>query len=115
LLNLSGDVPRDEFGHPRLDKIAVGDAIAAILEVRTGLEVRCTRLGHLQRGGPPSAADRVLGARYGVAAVEALETGRWGNMVALRAGAIVEVPLAEVGGKSRPLDPSYLRIFDALA
>ena len=62
LLNLSGDVPRDEFGHPRLDKIAVGDAIAAILEERTGLEVRCTRLGHLQRGGPPSAADRVLEA-----------------------------------------------------
>ncbi|MFM7782906.1 MAG: 6-phosphofructokinase, partial [Candidatus Limnocylindrus sp.] len=105
----------DEFGHPRLDKIAVGDAIAAILEERTGLEVRCTRLGHLQRGGPPSAADRVLGARYGVAAVDALETGRLGNMVALRAGAIVEVPLSEVGGKNRPLDPSYLRIFDALA
>jgi 6-phosphofructokinase 1 len=115
LLNLSGDVPRDEFGHPRLDKIAVGDAIAAILEERTGLEVRCTRLGHLQRGGPPSAADRVLGARYGVAAVDALETGRWGVMVALRAGEIVEVPLAEVGGKNRPLDASYLRIFDSLA
>ncbi len=115
LLNLSGDVPRDEFGHPRLDKIAVGDAIAAILEERTGLEVRCTRLGHLQRGGPPSAADRVLGARYGVAAVDALETGRWGVMVALRAGEIIEVPLAEVGGKNRPLDASYLRIFDSLA
>ena len=77
--------------------------------------MRCTRLGHLQRGGPPSAADRVLGARYGVAAVDALETGRWGVMVALRAGEIVEVPLAEVGGKNRPLDASYLRIFDSLA
>lgn len=104
-------VPVDEFGHKRLDRVAVGDALAALLEERTGLEVRCTRLGHLQRGGPPSAADRVLGARYGVAAVEALEAGRRGTMVALRAGQIVEVPLAEVGGKNRSLDPSYPPLF----
>lgn len=114
LLKAGAEAPHDEFGHPRLDKLAVGDAIAAALEERTGLEVRCTRLGHLQRGGPPSAADRVLGARYGVAAVDALEAGRWGVMLSLRAGAITEIPLAEVGGKNRPLDPAYLHVVDAL-
>jgi len=91
---------------------------ASVIVVSEGVQlpetVRCTRLGHLQRGGPPSAADRVLGARYGVAAVDALEAGRWGVMVALRAGSIVEVPLAEVGGKNRPLAPDYLRIFASL-
>ena len=104
----------DEFGHPRLDKVGVGDALAELLEARTGLEVRCTRLGHLQRGGAPSAADRVLGARYGVAAVAALEAGHFGVMVALRAGAIVEVPLAEVGGRNRGLDPAYHAVVEAL-
>jgi 6-phosphofructokinase 1 len=107
--------PLDEFGHPRLDKIGVGDALATLLEERTGLEVRCTRLGHLQRGGAPSAADRVLGARYGVAAVEALEAQHFGVMVALRAGAIVEVPLAEVGGRNRSIDSSYPPLFEALS
>ena len=105
-------VPLDEFGHPRLDKVAVGDALATILEERSGLEVRCTRLGHLQRGGAPTAADRVLGTRYGVAAVEALEAGRLGVMVALKGGAIVEVPLAEVGGKNRSIDLSYPPLFE---
>jgi len=104
-------VPLDEFGHPRLDKVAVGDALATILEERSGLEVRCTRLGHLQRGGAPTAADRVLGTRYGVAAVEALEAGRLGVMVALKGGAIVEVPLTEVGGKNRSIDLSYPPLF----
>lgn len=103
----------DEFGHPRLDRIAVGDQLAELLETRTGLEVRCTRLGHLQRGGSPTAADRVLGVRYGAAAVAALEAGRSGVMVALRAGAIVEVPLAEVGGKNRLLDVAYPPLFSA--
>ena len=73
--------------------------------------MRCTRLGHLQRGGAPSAADRVLGTRYGVAAVEALEAGRLGVMVALKGGAIVEVPLTEVGGKNRSIDLSYPPLF----
>jgi 6-phosphofructokinase 1 len=104
-------VPLDEFGHPRLDKVAVGDVLATILEERSGLEVRCTRLGHLQRGGAPTAADRVLGTRYGVAAVEALEAGRLGVMVALKGGAIVEVPLTEVGGKNRSIDLSYPPLF----
>ena len=105
-------VPLDEFGHPRLDKVAVGDALATILEERTGLEVRCTRLGHLQRGGAPTAADRVLGTRYGVAAVAALEAGRLGVMVALKGGAIVEVPLADVGGKNRSIDLDYPPLFE---
>ena len=106
-------VELDEFGHPRLDRVGVGDRLAELLEERTGLEVRCTRLGHLQRGGAPTAADRILGVRYGAAAVAAIEAGRSGVMVALRGGDVVEVPLSEVGGKNRSLDPAYPPLFAA--
>jgi len=98
----------DAFGHPRLDRRGVGERLGREIEARTHIETRVTVLGHLQRGGPPSLVDRVLASRYGVAAVEALEAGRWGVMVALRGEAIVEVPLDQVSRATRPVDVSLL-------
>ena len=61
-------------------------------------------LGHVQRGGTPTAFDRVLSTRFGVAAIDAVHAGAWGSMVALRGSEIVTVPLAEAAGRSRPVD-----------
>ncbi|CAN5686242.1 6-phosphofructokinase [soil metagenome] len=91
----SGEV--DQFGHVRLGGIA--SSIATEIEERTGFETRVTILGHIQRGGTPTAFDRVLSTRFGIAAIDAVHDGAFGTMVALRAGDIVRVPLAEAVGE----------------
>jgi 6-phosphofructokinase 1 len=78
---------------------------AGRLEEMTGLETRATVLGHLQRGGGPTAFDRILATRYGVAAVDAIAAGRLGTMVALKGARIVTVPLAEAVGTPKRVDP----------
>ncbi len=83
----------DEFGHQRLGGIA--HLLAPEIEARTGFETRVVVLGYIQRGGSPTAADRVLATRFGVAAAEAAAAGDWATMVAIRAGEIVRVPIAE--------------------
>jgi 6-phosphofructokinase 1 len=93
----------DAFGHARLGGIAV--ALEAEIEERTGFETRMTILGHVQRGGTPNAYDRVLGTRFGVAAVDAITRGDSGKMVALRGTDIVAVPLAEALAAPKLLDP----------
>jgi phosphofructokinase-like protein len=97
----SGEV--DEFGHERLGGIA--NKVAEEIEKGTGFETRVTILGHVQRGGTPTAFDRVLATRFGVAAIEAVHDGAFGQMVALRAGDIVRVPLEEAVGESKTVDP----------
>jgi 6-phosphofructokinase 1 len=87
----------DAFGHPRLG--GIGDALAKEIEQRTGYESRAVVLGHIQRGGTPTAFDRVLSTRFGVAAIDAVHDGDFGRMVALRAGDIVRVPLDEATGE----------------
>ena len=87
----------DAFGHPRLG--GIGDALAKEIEQRTGYESRAVVLGHIQRGGTPTAFDRVLSTRFGVAAIDAVHDGEFGQMVALRAGEIVRVPLDEATGE----------------
>jgi 6-phosphofructokinase len=69
--------------------------LAEEIEKRTGAEARCTVLGHIQRGGTPSAFDRVLATRYGVQAISAVRDGAFGMMMALRGTDIIRVPLAE--------------------
>ena len=99
------DVPdqtRDEYGHVRLG--GIGSIVAAEIGLRTGFETRPVLLGHVQRGGTPTAFDRVLSTRFGVAAVDAAREGKWGSMVALRDNNIVTVPLAEAAGRSRTVD-----------
>jgi 6-phosphofructokinase 1 len=97
----SGQV--DAFGHARLGGIAV--ALESEIERRTGFETRMTILGHVQRGGTPNAYDRVLGTRFGVAAVDAITRGDYGKMVALRGTEVVAVPLAEALVEPKLLDP----------
>lgn len=93
----------DEFGHQRLG--GIGELVAAELERRTGIECRVTTLGYTQRGGTPTAFDRVLGTRMGVAAVRIAHQGLWGHMTALRGTQIVPVPLADVTDKLKLVDP----------
>jgi phosphofructokinase-like protein len=93
----------DAFGHVRLG--GVGNRLAEEIESRTGYETRVTTLGHVQRGGTPTAFDRVLASRFGVAAIDAVHDGAFGSMVALRAGSIVRVPLAEAVGELKLVDP----------
>ena len=71
----------------------------ADIEYRTGIETRSTTLGHIQRGGTPTAYDRVLATRYGMAAVDSVLDGAWGSMVALRGTEIVNVPFEDALGK----------------
>jgi len=97
----SGDV--DQFGHERLG--GIGYLVADGIEKRTGFETRVTILGHVQRGGTPTAFDRVLATRFGIAAIDAVHAGAFGHMVALQAGEIVRVPLAEAVGESKTVDP----------
>lgn len=84
----------------------IGNKLALRIEESLGIESRCTVLGHLQRGGSPTAFDRVLATRYGVAAVNAVLTGNTGSMVALKNNAIVCVPISKVVEKPRnvPID-----------
>ena len=83
----------DEFGHARLG--GIGHLLASEIEARTGYDCRVTVLGHTQRGGPPSAFDRILATKLGVAAVDEMARGNFGVMVALKANQIVPVPLEE--------------------
>src|SRR3954466_13578866 len=97
----------DAFGHVRLGGIAV--QLEREIEERTGFESRMTILGHVQRGGTPLAYDRVLGTRFGVAAIEAASAGTFGKMVALRGTEIELVPLEEALAEPKLLDP---RLFE---
>jgi 6-phosphofructokinase len=83
----------DAFGHVRLG--GIGQMLADEVERRTDKESRAVVLGHIQRGGTPTAFDRVLATRFGLAAIDAAHSGAFGNMVALRGTDIVRVPLAE--------------------
>src|SRR5947209_17137599 len=83
----------DEFGHPRLG--GIGQRLEGEIEQRTGFESRATVLGHVQRGGTPTAFDRVLATRLGLAAIDAAHDQAWGSMAALRSTQIQLVPLAE--------------------
>jgi ATP-dependent phosphofructokinase / diphosphate-dependent phosphofructokinase len=106
------DPALDAFGFERLGGVA--GLVAARLEQLTGFESRVTVLGHLQRGGTPTAADRVLGSRLGVAAADLAVAGSFGRMVALRGTAIVDVPLEEACAGIRPVPPEILGVAKTL-
>ncbi|MGH9113723.1 MAG: 6-phosphofructokinase [Acidimicrobiales bacterium] len=101
LATASGEV--DAFGHVRLG--GIGDQLAHAIEERTGYETRAIVLGHIQRGGTPTAFDRVLATRFGIAASDAVHDADFGTMVALRAGDIVRVPLSEGTSELKLIDP----------
>ena len=92
----------DAFGHPRLGGIAV--MLEKEIEQRTRYETRMTILGHVQRGGTPTAFDRILATRYGVGAIDAVAAGDFGTMVALRGTDIVQTPLSDALAAPKLLD-----------
>ncbi len=96
------DESRDAFGHVKLS--GIGDWLANEVEQRTGKEARCTVLGHIQRGGTPTAFDRVLATRFGLHAIDAVHAGDWGKMVALNGTSIVRVPLSEATTTLKTVD-----------
>lgn len=99
---------KDAFGHVLLG--GIGHQIGQILEKETGYETRVTVLGHIQRGGTPSAFDRVLATRFGVKAVELVLKGAFGKMVALRGNEIVSVPLKDAVGTLKTVDMGLYEI-----
>ncbi len=102
----------DEFGHVRLG--GVGQRLEREIEGRTGYETRTTVLGHIQRGGTPTAFDRVLATRFGLAAIDAAHEGRWGMMPALHGTAIELVALEEAVRELKTVPPEYYEQFRAL-
>ncbi len=98
---VSGEL--DSFGHVRLG--GIGDRLASEIESRTGKEARAVVLGHVQRGGTPTAFDRWLATRFGLQAITAVADGDYGKMVALRGKDIVRVPLQEGTGELKLVSP----------
>jgi ATP-dependent phosphofructokinase / diphosphate-dependent phosphofructokinase len=94
----------DAFGHVRLG--GIGEWLAGEIEKNTGKEARTTVLGHIQRGGTPTAFDRMLATRFGLHAIDAVSDGDWGKMVALRGTDIVRVPLADATTELKLVTPA---------
>ncbi len=105
---LQKDKKLDAFGHIRLG--GIGDALGEMIEAKTGFETRVTVLGHVQRGGTPTAFDRVLGTRFGVKAVELVLAGQWGKMVSLKGNTIVPVPIEAATKKLKTVDMELYEI-----
>jgi len=98
----------DSFGHVRLG--GVGEILAAEIESRTGFETRVTVLGHIQRGGTPSAFDRVLATRFGVKAMDLVLTKKFGYMASLKGTEVVEVPLEDAVGTLKTVDMKFYEL-----
>ncbi|MDD5614351.1 MAG: 6-phosphofructokinase [Candidatus Omnitrophica bacterium] len=92
----------DAFGHVRLG--GIGQMVAEKLENKTGYETRATVLGHIQRGGSPTAYDRILGIRYGLKAYELAKNKKFGRVVALKGNEITDIPIEDVLGKLKTVD-----------
>jgi ATP-dependent phosphofructokinase / diphosphate-dependent phosphofructokinase len=101
----------DAFGHTRLG--GIGDALASEIESRTGYETRVTVLGHVQRGGTPTARDRVLATQFGLKASELVEAGKFGRMAALRGDEIVDVSLEEATRELKRVPPGWYAVAQA--
>jgi len=106
------DMGKDEFGHAKLGGIA--NTLAREIEKRTNYETRAVVLGHIQRGGSPSAFDRVLATRYGLGAIDMVHRGEFGRMAALRSNKIVSIPLLEAISRNRVVDDEMIQIVDGL-
>jgi 6-phosphofructokinase 1 len=103
----------DAFGHVRLGGIGV--RLEQEIESRTGFETRATILGHIQRGGTPTAFDRVLATRLGIAAIDGAHAGKWGNMASLRGQKIQMVPLEEAVRELRTVTAEDYAVAEALS
>ena len=102
------DKKLDSFGHPSLG--GIGNLLAKKIEKKTGFETRSTILGHIQRGGSPTAYDRVLATRFGVFAAELVQEGKWGYMAALKGNDIIAVKLKEATNELKTIDLKILEV-----
>src|SRR5208337_1812054 len=102
----------DSFGHARLS--GIGQALAEEIEKRTGYETRSVNLGHTQRGGTPTAYDRMLATRYGIAAIDMVHEGKFGRMAVLKGTKICDIAIADAVSTNRTVDDSFLEILSGL-
>jgi ATP-dependent phosphofructokinase / diphosphate-dependent phosphofructokinase len=102
----------DAFGHARLS--GVGQAVAELIEQKTGYETRSVNLGHTQRGGTPSAYDRMLATRYGTAAIDLVHQDSFGRLVVLRGTEITSIPLKDAIAKTRTIGDDLIALADGL-
>ena len=108
---ITKDASLDSFGHIRLG--GVGDALAREIEERTGFETRVTVLGHVQRGGSPTARDRILATRYGLKAADLVEEGQFGMMAALQGDDVVAVPIESAVAKIKTVPADWYSVAKA--
>jgi 6-phosphofructokinase len=106
----SGEV--DSFGHVRLS--GIGEALAELIEKKTGFETRSVNLGHTQRGGVPTAYDRLLGQRYGLHAIDMVHEKKWGRIAVLHGTEITDITIKEAIATNRRLDPRFFAVIDGL-
>src|ERR1700749_4108192 len=109
---ISAGTKVDSFGHARLS--GIGQALAEEIEKRTGYETRSVNLGHTQRGGTPSAYDRMLATRYGVAAIDMVHAGNFGRLVVLKGTQISDIPLADAIAKNRTVGEDLFAVARSL-
>ena len=102
----------DAFGHARLS--GIGQAVAELIEQKTGYETRSVNLGHTQRGGTPSAFDRMLATRYGTAAIDLVHESNFGRLVVLRGTEITSIPLKDAIAKTRTIGDDLIALADGL-
>jgi phosphofructokinase-like protein len=106
------DAATDAFGHVALG--GIGEQIAAAVKERTGFDTRTVVLGHVQRGGTPTARDRFLGTLFGFVAADLADRGEFGKMAALRGDRVVAVPIAEGVERLKTVDPDLIGVTDSL-
>ena len=104
------DESRDAFGHVKLG--GIGKQVSEAIAAETGLETRDVLLGHVQRGGPPTANDRVLATRYGIFAAEMINAGQFGHMAALQGNEIVAVPLSNATDETKIVGEQWFPILE---
>jgi ATP-dependent phosphofructokinase / diphosphate-dependent phosphofructokinase len=107
---VTGSTEVDAFGHARLS--GIGEALAELIEKKTGFETRSVNLGHTQRGGVPTAYDRLLGQRYGLHAIDMVHQQKWGRIAVLQGTDITDITIKEAIATNRRLDQ---RFFDVIA
>ena len=98
----------DAFGHARLS--GIGQTVAELIEEKTGYETRSVNLGHTQRGGTPTAYDRMLATRYGSAAIDLVHEGKFGRLVVLRGTEITHIPLEDAIAKTRTIGDDLISL-----
>jgi 6-phosphofructokinase 1 len=113
LPGLAADGETDQFGHVTLSERGVGETLGHEIEERTGFDTRVTVLGHIQRGGTPTARDRVLATRFGLKAADLALAGAFGQMAALRGDEIVAVPLAEATAELKLVPRDWYEVASA--